>query len=628
MPRYYKLDSRQVRWGEYRRLAADPVTLLVLSFCKLCRIPFQLMKGLPLHDSQAVNLLAEGELPEFVGRRWQPDLDRLIALGCHSPQVYGVRDNLTPTLGFVAAFLHPAGEAVARVLYARPASAPEAAAKVRTSFMSQLADGTSVTTSNGKRELDPAPDTLTVWHPEMPVEQLWQRHQERLAELRLRASVQLVRTPEELAEHHDQVERRAFENYIRRGLYVEMSAAEVEAMRRPATTTTAGALDENAPVLAELAALQNPKRSWISGLLLLGVTMAAFAAAGAWQWKPETALALLPILLFHEAGHYLAMRRFGYQNVQMFFIPFFGAAVSGLQLRAPAWKKAVVSLAGPLPGIALGAVLAVVATATGEKWLTKAATLLLILNGFNLLPFVPLDGGWLLNAVIFARHRWAETIFRALAALALIGIGLALGDRILPIVGAFMLLGLRQSHRIGEVTERLRQRNLPPDLPTAKSISPEYAVRILTETRAALPVKPVLPPKQLAQMVMSIYERLHTPAPGWGASVALLAAYLGGLLGSVIFASVLFAGTMHRKTARGDQPAVATVPYDGEAALTAGNRAALDATNRSLVIGAFKTVAAARNTFTNSQPLLAPNEALTQFGQSLVVTISGPVGEK
>ena len=91
----YKLDSRQVRWGEYRRLAADPVTLLVLSFCKLCRIPFQLMKGLPLHDSQAVNLLAEGELPEFVGRRWQPDLDRLIALGCHSPQVYGVRDNLT-----------------------------------------------------------------------------------------------------------------------------------------------------------------------------------------------------------------------------------------------------------------------------------------------------------------------------------------------------------------------------------------------------------------------------------------------------------------------------------------------------------------------------------------------------
>ena len=32
-------------------------------------------------------------------------------------------------------------------------------------------------------------------------------------------------------------------------------------------------------------------------------------------------------LLFHEAGHWVTMRIFKYRNLQMFFIPMFGAAV-------------------------------------------------------------------------------------------------------------------------------------------------------------------------------------------------------------------------------------------------------------------------------------------------------------
>ena len=39
------------------------------------------------------------------------------------------------------------------------------------------------------------------------------------------------------------------------------------------------------------------------------------------------------------------MRAFKYRNVQMFFIPFFGAAVTGRNFSVAGYKKAIVSLA-------------------------------------------------------------------------------------------------------------------------------------------------------------------------------------------------------------------------------------------------------------------------------------------
>src|SRR4051812_15229775 len=65
----------------------------------------------------------------------------------------------------------------------------------------------------------------------------------------------------------------------------------------------------------------------VSILVFIGVGLPGSASSpgdkGSRSWE---ALALLvPILLFHELGHYLAMRIFGYRNVRMFFIPLLGA---------------------------------------------------------------------------------------------------------------------------------------------------------------------------------------------------------------------------------------------------------------------------------------------------------------
>jgi hypothetical protein len=58
---------------------------------------------------------------------------------------------------------------------------------------------------------------------------------------------------------------------------------------------------------------------------------------------------LVGVLLFHETRHFIGMRLCGYEDVSMFFIPFFGAAVTGCKYRAPVWQQVVIVLLGPLP---------------------------------------------------------------------------------------------------------------------------------------------------------------------------------------------------------------------------------------------------------------------------------------
>src|SRR5437870_3320292 len=117
---------------------------------------------------------------------------------------------------------------------------------------------------------------------------------------------------------------------------------------------------DEAAVLVELDRLQNQRANLASTLLVLAVSILLFM--GAWRigQGQELLWTIIPILLFHELGHYVAMRWFGYRNLRMFFIPFFGAAVSGQNYNVPGWKKAVVALAGPVPGIVVGAVLGAV----------------------------------------------------------------------------------------------------------------------------------------------------------------------------------------------------------------------------------------------------------------------------
>src|SRR6185369_8179880 len=239
----------------------------------------------------------------------------------------------------------------------------------------------------------------------------------------------------------------------------------------------------------------------------LMVSAVVFVAAGAARQNWSFTLWLLPVLLLHESGHWAAMKIFGYRNLRMFFIPFFGAAVTGRHWNVPGWKKGLVALAGPVPGIVLGVGLTVAGLLTGHAWLKSSALLLLLLNGFNLLPILPLDGGHLLYATLFCRNRWLDIAFRIAAIAGLLLLSVAGMGKFLMYLAIFMGIGLPVAFKMSRVTDRLRQAVFPPQLPGEDRVPPAIAQVIIAAVKRELPAK--TGNKIVAQHALTVFETLN-----------------------------------------------------------------------------------------------------------------------
>jgi Zn-dependent protease len=124
-----------------------------------------------------------------------------------------------------------------------------------------------------------------------------------------------------------------------------------------------------------------------SGSML--VSMAAYSLIWGWQF----AIGFVLLLLVHEMGHVVQLRREGVRASAPLFIPFMGAVVGMKQMPRNAAAEARVGLAGPVLG-SLGAVATLgLYLATGNNLFRALAFIGFFLNLFNLLPVLPLDGG-------------------------------------------------------------------------------------------------------------------------------------------------------------------------------------------------------------------------------------------
>src|ERR1043165_9854729 len=102
-------------------------------------------------------------------------------------------------------------------------------------------------------------------------------------------------------------------------------------------------------------------------------------------------LVLTAVVVFHELGHFVAMKIYKYQELGMFFIPLLGAYVSGKKQEVSQTQSAIILLAGPVPGIFLGIILHYISGQLNLDFLEKAAWIMIYLNVLNLLPVYPLD---------------------------------------------------------------------------------------------------------------------------------------------------------------------------------------------------------------------------------------------
>ncbi|HWF52244.1 MAG TPA: site-2 protease family protein [Solirubrobacteraceae bacterium] len=167
-------------------------------------------------------------------------------------------------------------------------------------------------------------------------------------------------------------------------------------------------------------------------------TMAVSVAAYSLIWGWTFALGFVVLLLVHEMGHVLQLRREGVAASTPMFIPFLGAVITAKSLGKDAAAEARVGLAGPVLGGLGSAVCLVIWQLTGNTFWEALAFVGFLLNLFNLLPVTPLDGG------------------RAMAAMApamwFVGLGMMVAFLFLthfsnPIVLLFILIGAMDTSR-------------------------------------------------------------------------------------------------------------------------------------------------------------------------------------
>ncbi|WP_179131151.1 site-2 protease family protein, partial [Candidatus Entotheonella palauensis] len=154
-----------------------------------------------------------------------------------------------------------------------------------------------------------------------------------------------------------------------------------------------------------LEAVKPRASSWVRKTVLFVLSAAgayvAFGLVVSWQVVPLW----LGILFVHELGHLVAMWLCGYQNRQIFFLPFLGAATTGYKEDATPMQEIFVSLMGPMPGLIFGlwCLYAMLASDSTEGFWYGLAWTAILLNYLNLLPVFPLDGGRVVQALFGSR---------------------------------------------------------------------------------------------------------------------------------------------------------------------------------------------------------------------------------
>ena len=194
----------------------------------------------------------------------------------------------------------------------------------------------------------------------------------------------------------------------------------------------------------------------------------------------------------------------------------------------PRGRKRSVLLLGPLPGILIGVVFLILALLRGDSLWRDLGFVLVLLNGFNLLPLGGLDGGRLFQRVLFSRHRHLEIAFLILAGALLLILALSLQEWLLAVFAYFGLVTIPHRYRILRAAHvwRGHAKNLDTD---ATQLNDADGRTVFQLGRDAIPEQLQDKPRQIASAMENIVEAAR-PAPGFLSTIAVLFVWFLGVL--------------------------------------------------------------------------------------------------
>lgn len=176
------------------------------------------------------------------------------------------------------------------------------------------------------------------------------------------------------------------------------------------------------------------KSAKVIKVVLAGASVAAYS----WLFSFQFALALIACLVFHEYGHIRAMKYFGMKTKGIYLIPFMGGLALSDEKINTRWQDVVISIMGPTFGLLMSIASLIAYHATGNVFFAGLAAFNALLNLFNLLPILPLDGGHILKSISFSMNSIMGLVACAAGAAFGVYISYTLG---LALLGFLLLIG-------------------------------------------------------------------------------------------------------------------------------------------------------------------------------------------
>lgn len=287
-------------------------------------------------------------------------------------------------------------------------------------------------------------------------------------------------------------------------------------------------------LVADLKLLaSSEKKSGSLGLLI--VTVIVFFSAQVISTKWQDVVILVGVLLFHELGHLAAMKLLRYTDLKMFFIPFMGAAVSGTNRNQTALKSCIVSLLGPLPGIVLSVFLYITFFLTKNYYVLQTAKVMILLNVFNLLPIMPLDGGRFVD-VLFVNRRHFRFVFSLLGAAAFLAMAVSSHAFFLGLLG-ILTIGLAVSNlKLHSISNDLKSEGISAASVTELIHDEDSLKHVLERIRPRFPklFSPNIDAKGIFNKLTVVVDTLKYKPARFLPKAALLTTYVICTLASVV----------------------------------------------------------------------------------------------
>lgn len=281
---------------------------------------------------------------------------------------------------------------------------------------------------------------------------------------------------------------------------IESTAAEAHRPQQPSTKSRwAKWLAPLGPVAVILA----KAKTFLFAIFKLKFLFSFAAFIGIYwaAWGPKFGIGFAILILIHELGHFVEIKRRGLPADMPVFLPGLGAYVRWQAMGVSLETRAAVSLAGPFAGFLSAAVCALIGLKNGSPvWLALARTGAW-LNILNLIPVWVLDGAGAIAPL--------SAMEKLLVALIAGGLGYATNEGVFYIVAAGVVFnifvvsfGRRRAAQAGSIRLNVDGsaeafQGVPPDLvhagqqPRAGSpLTAAYFIAVLTALGAVLYMLP------------------------------------------------------------------------------------------------------------------------------------------